>query len=228
MKSTPRVMGGRWHSKLRAIIGKMMRSNRGSVAIEVVIIVPLILFTLIGFNEMYMYMRAVSLVEHTAFTLADSIGQMAQVIDDESTSSGNNLGSLWQAATFLSAPNALQAQGGVIITSVCEQTTSCIKVPRVSQSLTTGQPVILWQAQAPWTMSSMQTQVTTTNILPASWPFRTGDSAVVVEVFYSYNPFPITSNFWANAPGVQTIYERVYVTPRLDKALPLCPPNGCP
>ena len=70
---------------MRRAAAPLLRSDRGSVAIEFVIIVPLMLLVLLGFTEMYMYMRAVSIVEHTAFTLADSIGQMQSVIDDTST-----------------------------------------------------------------------------------------------------------------------------------------------
>ena len=68
------------------------------MTIEFVVIVPLMLLTMLGFSEVYMYMRAVSLVEHTAFTLADSLGQMSAVINDPTTSSSNSLGSIWNAA----------------------------------------------------------------------------------------------------------------------------------
>lgn len=207
------------------IVGRMLRADRGSVAIEFVIIVPLMLLVLLGFTELYMYMRAVSIVEHTAFTLADSIGQMPEVIKDASTSNANNLGSLWNAATLLAAPNDLQSQGGVIITSICDQTTTpCGTAPPLTQSQIAGTPKVCWHASAPWTQSGMTSQETTGNILPATWPFRNGDSAIVVEVFYRYNPFTMTSTLWVDAPGTQTIYERIYVLPRFGHALLLLTP----
>ncbi|WP_244816338.1 TadE/TadG family type IV pilus assembly protein [Caballeronia sp. Lep1P3] len=206
----------------RAAWRTLLRSDRGSAAVEFVVIVPLMLLVLLGFTEMYLYMRAVSLVEHTAFTLADSIGQMTQVMDDSSTTGSNNLGAIWNAATLIAAPETLSKQGGVVVTSVCEQASSCNGLV-TSVSKTPGVAKILWQKQAPWNASGMSTHITPTSILPTGWPFRNGDSAVIVEVFYSYTPFSMTAPFWQSAPGTQTIYERVVVRPRTGQSLTLQP-----
>jgi hypothetical protein len=84
-----------------------------------------------------------------------------------------------------------------------------------------GVPKIWWQANAPWNGSGMKTRVTAANILPATWPFRNGDSAIVVEVFYTFNPFAMTAGLWPGAPGTQILYERVYVRPRTLQPLTL-------
>ena len=230
MKSTPQKIPLAERRGLRRAVRRLLRSDRGSVTIEFVVIVPLMLLTMLVFSEIYMYMRAVSLVEHTAFTLADSLGQMSSVVDDPTTSSSNSLGSIWNAATLIAAPNSLQAKGGVYITSICDQTVGC--TPSVAANppsspynptMAAGTPVQLWQRSAPWTLSGMKSQETNGNLLPATWPFRNGDSAIVVEVFYSYTPFSMTMPFWSNAPGTQTIYERIYVRPRTPTPLALEP-----
>jgi hypothetical protein len=180
------------------------------------------MLVMLGFTEFYMYMRTISLVEHTAFVVADSIGQMTRVVNNNSTSSNNNLGTLWNAATLVAAPAALNSQGGVVITSMCDATTTpCGTVAPAAQSLVAGKPKIYWQAAAPWNQTSMVSRVTPASLLPATWPFRNGDAAIVVEVFYSYNPFPMVSGLWAQAPGTQIIYERVYVRPRSGQPLAL-------
>jgi Flp pilus assembly protein TadG len=203
------------------------RGQRGSVSIEVVLIVPMMLFALLGFFEMYTYMRAVSLVEHTAFTLADSIGQMTQVINETTTADANSLGSIWSAAALIGQPNAMTANGGVIITSICDQTTTpCGTTPPASQSMANGTPMIYWTQKAPWTQSGMTSLENSTNVLPSTWPFRNGDSAIVVEVFYRFTPFAMTSAFWKGAPGSTILYRRVYVRPRYVKtALQLVSPT---
>ena len=207
-------------------------ADRGIISIEFALVVPMMLLVLLGFTEIYMYIRAVSIVEHTAFTIADSIGQMPDVINTTSTSDANSLGSIWNAATLLAAPNTLQANGAVVITSICDLTQNCIApssncvppiLPPLPPSLTPGAAQMYWQAKAPWNQGNMTSLETATNLLPSSWPFRTGDSAIVVEVFYSYNPFTMTSAFWPGAPGTQTIYERVYVRQRFGQALALEP-----
>lgn len=207
----------------RRLIRDLIRSDRGSVAIETVILTPLMVFLLVGFSALYFYMRVVSSVEHTAFTLADSIGQMSEVINDSSTSNADNLGSIWAAAVSLSAPNTLSTNGAVIVTSVCDGLTNpCGSTARDTTSMAAGSPMVYWTASAPWNAKGMTTQVATKAPLPSAWPFRDGDSALIVEVFYSYNPFAALKSFWPGAPGTQTIYKRVYVRPRgTSNGLPL-------
>ncbi|PXW23170.1 TadE/TadG family type IV pilus assembly protein [Paraburkholderia caballeronis] len=209
------------HSRLagRRRDGAAPPRTRGSVAIEVLLIVPLILLMLLGFSELYLYMRATSMVEHAAFTLANSLGQMPYVVDDSSVSNANNLGTLWSDAALLADPDDLKNHGGVIITSVCDGTsgsTNCGWNQFGTQSLANGVPKICWQASTPWTGVAMQSQVTSGSVLPpqSTWPFYRGDAALVIEVFYRYNPFPMTSTFWHDAPGATTIYRRVYARQR--------------
>ncbi|SAK89146.1 hypothetical protein AWB77_04861 [Caballeronia fortuita] len=200
----------------------MLRSDRGSVSIEFVIIVPMMLIVMLGFSELYMYMRAVSAVDRTAFTLANTIGQMTSVIaDNNDTTEANSYGSLWQDAILLAAPYQLKANGMVYVTFVCDPDASK-KCKDMDTTMTTATPKIQWTASPPaWTNSksaSMASRISATNLLPASWPFRTGDSAIVVEVFLSYNPFTMTSGLLSGLPGQQTVYRRVYVRPRAMRA----------
>ncbi len=211
----------RRHLRFRATLRKLLRSDRGSVAVELVIIIPLMVLLMVGFSEIYMYMRAVSALEHTAFTLADSLGQTTQIINTTATTDSNDLGSIWNAAALLSAPNSLNQGGGVIITSVCETTSSCTSPLNHSNTMAVGVPEIWWQASAPWNGSGMTTRVTPGAILPSAWPFRNGDSAIIVEVFYTFNPFAMTAGLWPGAPGTQTLYERIYVRPRTPQPLTL-------
>jgi Flp pilus assembly protein TadG len=188
------------------------------VSIEFVIVVPVMLMMLLGFSEIYMYMRAVSLVEHTAFTLADSLGQMQSVVyDNTDTTDSNGLGSIWNAAALLATPYSMRTNGMVWITSVRDSKVACSLSAALSPTMAAGVAKINWQAKAPWTTSSLSSaasQVTATSMLPATWPFRNGDSVTIVEVFYSYNPFTMTASFWPSAPGSQTIYRRIYVRQR--------------
>jgi Flp pilus assembly protein TadG len=204
------------------LLARVWRSQRGSAALEFVLIVPLMLLVLLGFTELYLYMRTVSNIERTAFTLADSIGQMQQVIDTTATNNATNLGSLWAAAAVIAQPSSIKGNGGVIITSVCDASTGCTTPSSTpEQSSDAGSPMIMWQRKAPWNTGAMSTKETATNILPKTWPFRSGDSAIVVEVYYTYTPFSMTAPFWNDAPGAQTIYERVYVRQRDGVPLPI-------
>ncbi|SAL65544.1 hypothetical protein AWB71_03856 [Caballeronia peredens] len=207
---------------IAATVRRLLRSERGSVSIEFVIIVPMMLLVMLGFTEVYMYMRAVSAVDRTAFTLANTIGQMTSVIPDNTdTTDANSYGSIWQDAVLLAAPYQLKANGMVYVSFVCDPDSKS-KCKDMDTSMTAVTPKIQWTASPPsWTNSksaSMASRVSSTSPLPGSWPFRTGDSAIIVEVFLSYNPFVMTSNFKSGLPGQQTLYRRVYVRPRAPRA----------
>ncbi len=210
------------HRTMGRFFSRVLRSQRGAASIEFVIVAPMMIMMMLGFAEVYMYIRAVSVVEHTAFTLADSIGQMQTVINNASTSNSNNLGSIFNAASLLAQPYDLKGKGMVVVSSICDNSSGC--TPVSAPTMVAGAPKLLWQAKAPWsgsTMASQNSAVTQTNALPSGWPFRNGDSAIVVEVFLSYNPFTMTANFWSDAPGTQIISRRVYVRPRLPQPLTL-------
>ncbi|WP_414445346.1 TadE/TadG family type IV pilus assembly protein [Burkholderia sp. 22PA0106] len=202
------------------------RLSRGFVSMEVAIITPLLFLLLLGFGELYMYLRAVSMVEHTAYVLADSLGQRNQVYNSQTVTDPDNLGSIWYAATLLSSPLSLQTKGGVVITSICDQTTSCAPPSANSPSMASGTPIVYWSAAAPW-VTTVKSKVGSSgsSLLPGGWPYRAGDSAVIVEVFLTYRPFLMTAAFWSGAPGTTTIYKRVTVYPRTGKPLPLKTPS---
>jgi Flp pilus assembly protein TadG len=201
---------------------RVLRSDRGSVSIEFVIIVPLMLLVMLGFTEVYLYMRAISAVDRTAFTLANTIGQMTSIIaDNNDTADANSYASLWQDALLLAAPYQLKDNGMVYVTFVCDPDSSG-KCKDMDNSMTTVTPKVQWSASPPsWTnskSSGMASRISGTSPLPASWPFRTGDSAIIVEVFMSYNPFTMSSKLISGLPGQQTVYRRVYVRPRAPRA----------
>lgn len=213
MKTDKRTYKARLAKRFARRLRVLCRSNRGAISVELALVTPLLLLMMLTFTDLYLYMRAQSSVEHTAFTLADSIGQMSQVVNTTATDSPTNLGAIWAAAALLSAPNTLNTgYGGVVITSICDSTSSTCNAP--STAMTSGTAKLYWQAKAPWNSNYATTQETSTNLLPSTWPFRTGDAAIVVEVFYTFNPFAMLKVFWSGAPGQQTIYQRVYTRPR--------------
>jgi Flp pilus assembly protein TadG len=210
--------------------GLTRRRSRGVAALEVVLIVPVMVFMLFGFTEVYLYLRAVSMVEHAAFALANSLGQMQNVMDQSGTANANSLGSLWADANLLASPNTLAANGNVVVTSVCDKSSSennCGLNVVGTPSLNSGKPTVCWQAEAKSTVD-MKSQITTSSVLPSTWPFYQGDAALVIEVFYRYTPFPLLSSLWPGAPGSTVLYRRVYSRQRVLNwtAMPLLDATG--
>lgn len=194
---------------------RLLSSDGGVVSIELVFIVPLLALLLVTFDETYMFIRTRYTIEHTAYALTNSIGQYPSVVDSSSTSSSNTLGSIWKVATILAAPVQLQSSGAVIITSICDAASvPCGAASAEAAPTSSGKPQIWWQRSAPWSAAGLNSQVSASAPLPATFPFANGDAAFVVEVYYTFDPFAMLRGFWPGAPGAQQIYERFYARPR--------------
>ncbi|MGA7815884.1 TadE/TadG family type IV pilus assembly protein [Caballeronia sp.] len=197
-----------------------LRRDDGVAGIELAVILPVVLLCLLGFTEAYLYIRAAAAVERTAFTLADTLGQKSSVIDIDTTASANNIGAYWNAGDLIAEPLDMDHVGEIIITSVCDtNSNNCATPGAVGTPGVAGTPKILWQRQSPadGTQNPNLKSELGAGITPSGWPFHSGDSMLAVEVFYTFNPFTMTSNFWPGAPGTQVIYEVAYTRPRWDK-----------
>jgi hypothetical protein len=185
------------------------------VSIELVLIVPLLALMLVAFDETYMFIRTRYAIEHTAYALANSVGQFSSVIDSTSTTSSNTLGSIWKVATTIAAPVQLQTNGAVIITSICDATSvPCGSASPDAAPTGTGTPQIYWQRAATWSATGLGSKLSSSSPLPATFPFANGDAAFVVEVYYNFDPFAMLRGFWPGAPGAQQVYEVFYARPR--------------
>ncbi|CAH2781562.1 MAG: hypothetical protein CPDRYMAC_1693 [uncultured Paraburkholderia sp.] len=193
----------------RLRVKRFWQSDHGVAGIETAVIVPLALLIMLGFTELYLYLRTVSAAERVAFTLADTIGQKASIVDVNTTASANNIGTYWYATTAISQPLDFQSHGEVIITSICDTVSDNCHDPQAIGSVgSTGTLALLWQRRSPnnGANSPNQNSRLPAGLKPGAWPFFSGDSMIAVEVFYQFNPYLMTSAFWADAPGVVTVY----------------------
>ncbi len=70
---------------------------------------------------------------------------------------------------MLAAPSAFTTRGGVVITSICDASTSCTTPNSTpAQSWNNRTPMIYWQRKAPWNTGAMTTKETSTSILPST------------------------------------------------------------
>ena len=215
MSASPRPRTSVAFATCRRRLFRLLQSDHGVVSIELVLIVPMLALLLVAFDETYMFIRTRYAIEHTAYALANSVGQYTTVVDSSSTTSSNTTGSIWKVATTLAAPVHLQSSGAVIITSICDSTSvPCGAASAEAKPTGVGKPRIWWQRSAPWSAAGLASQVSSSAPLPSTFPFANGDAAFVVEVYYTFDPFVMLRGFWPSAPGAQQLYERFYARPR--------------
>ena len=179
------------------------RNERGAAGLELAMLAPLFLCILLGFSELHQYLRALSIVERTAFSIGDMVAQRPSLHDSNSPSDSSNIGVYWQAAAVSAQPLDMAENGMVVITVVNDGGVA--------------KPKIAWQRSAPGWKSKATTQISAAKPLPAGVPFYARDNTVVVEVMYTFTPFQALALFLPKDKLPTTeLYRRVYFRPRFN------------
>lgn len=206
-------------------VAGLLRERRGSVALELAIILPLLFFMLLGFFEAYSYMRTVGMAERTAASLANLMArQQARLIDCQNTNDALNLGTYMMAAEKMMSPLALSEMGEVILSAVHNPAVGAGQTPV---------PKVAWQRHSTYTLDDVHSVVGTEGkdaVLPGGIvpDMGNGDTVLVAEVIFRFTPFAMTSAFWPDHPGVVTISRAAYFRSRIFAQSALAPaPQGC-
>lgn len=150
-----------WEKRIR-------REDRGLVAAEFAIILPVILVILIGLFDVSNLIICRNIMTNTAHELSNVItrGDLTKP----------QLDSILQGTPILVEPFDFQISGKVIVTSVSKQNSN-------------QPPAIMWQDSYP--SGATGSRITNMNNLPGSLILGTGETIIFTEVFYTYQPvFP--------------------------------------
>lgn len=180
------------------------RDNRGMAGLELALLAPLFLFVMFSFVELFQYLRAVSIVERTAFSIGDMVAQRAALRDSNDPSDSSNIGVYWLAASVTAQPLDMPASGMVVISVVKDGNGA-------------GKPVIAWQRQPGNWASTARSQIQASQPLPPGFPFTIRDNTVIVEVMYDFQPFRSLAMFMPPELLPTTrLYQRTYFRPRFN------------
>lgn len=175
--------------------------DRGSVAIETAIVVPVIFLIILGSLEVYLYYRTSEIVRRTAASVADAVAAQQFLCDSMADDSAQAVGFYLSAAKELMQPMDLGKNGAVVITAIPAK-----------------------ESAGGWQRASRQGSGMTSHYAPGVWPADIGLRSgavddgmvvVVVEVFYTYTPFVMTGAFWSEAPGKTTLYRSSFFPARV-------------
>jgi len=147
---------------------KIRKKDNGVVTIELAIILPVLLLLLVGMFDISNFIFCRNKMIRTAQELSNVITR-----DDLTKPQLNNL---LQGANLIAQPFDFQTSGKVIVTSISKQDPA-------------QPPAIMWQESYP--SGATGSKVTNMNALPGNLVLGTGETIIVTEVFYTYQPtFP--------------------------------------
>lgn len=198
------------------------RDRRGTVAIEMAILFPIILVVMLGFYELYCYIRAVAIVERTAASVANIMSrQTSQLLDCDSSTNALNLGTYVDAVVRQGKPLTIDTSGEVFLSAV---------------GMVGGTPTVLWQRRSKFTVSGGASRLGVQNAaatlpqdLAAAMQANININALVVEIVYRFEPFAMTKYFWQGGAGTVTFSRAAYFRARQfnQNALGSAAANGC-
>ncbi|MFA5521476.1 MAG: hypothetical protein WCY98_04565 [Castellaniella sp.] len=181
--------------------------DRGVSGIEAAILLPLGVFMIFGFIELYQYHRASALVDRLSFTIANGVAMQADLHDRGRCTNADDICVYGAIAPTLFQPLDYNSNGKIIISAYGTTTPS------------RNQPVA-WKGTPEWQKAfrgsspgnaAVSSRLSNKAAFP---PPRVGDVLVIAEVFYDYEPFVISARFWSALGGKRVLYSRFFFRPR--------------
>jgi len=178
--------------------------------IEAALIIPLMIFIIVGTMELYQYYRAAAILDRAAFTLADGVAMQRELFDSGPCDKSDNICTYGAVAQDLLTPLNFAGSGWIIISAFEATEPGSGRNP----------PPVTWKNSSEWSKrySGGGTGGSAPDSLlePSSGfpPANEDDTLIVVEVFYDFVPFALSAGFWEALAGPRRMYSRAFYRPR--------------
>jgi hypothetical protein len=185
------------------------RCQRGVAGLEAALILPVMIFLVFGCFELYQYHRAAALMDRVSFTVANGVAMQRELFDKEECTKSDDICVYRTVAQDLFQPLDYAARGGLTISAYAATASG----PNNS---------VVWKTDYEWRKAFKGTtahdldfpsRLDDKSTFP---PARVGDTIIVAEVFYDFEPFVMSSRFWASLAGTSHMYSRFFFRPRFD------------
>ncbi|WP_237173984.1 TadE/TadG family type IV pilus assembly protein [Paracandidimonas lactea] len=187
----------------------MHRGERGTAAVEAAIIFPLAVFLVFACVEMYQYFRSAALLDRAAFSVANGVALQRELFNQGACTQANDICVYGIIAKDVFQPLDFSDGGSMIISAYAATE------PDVNGDVT-------WKSAPEWSatfkgsspsVTAPVSKLTDTSAFPQ---VRVGDTIIVAETFYDYEPFAVSGAFWNVLAGTKSMYSRFFFRPRFD------------
>lgn len=176
---------------LSCAVRALGRCARGNVAVEFGLIVPVLLLMMLAAAELARYIILHQKMDRVAVTMADLVARAETISQSE-------LDDIFVSAGEVARPFPIADRGLVIISSVTNPDGTGAEVA--------------WQRSGGGSFSATSQIGTegTAATLPGTFDVREGETAIISEVFFDFEPF-----LSELVVGPQTLYRHAFHRPRL-------------
>jgi hypothetical protein len=181
-RAAPRLLG---------VAADLARSAGGATAVEFALASPILILLMLGSVELGRFIILNQKLDRVAVSMADLVARAETISDDQ-------LDDIFIAAAEVAQPFPIADAGRVFVSSVINPDGDGAE--------------IAWQRTGVGTLSASSQLGSEGNAasLPAGFDVREGETAIVSEVFFEFEPF--LSELILRP---QTVYKRAYHRPRL-------------
>jgi Flp pilus assembly protein TadG len=176
---------------LRPVRARASFGVAGNVAVEFALTLPVLMLLMLGSAEMARFVILHQKVDRVAVTTSDLVARAETIKESE-------LDDIFEAARFVAQPFDLPNLGIVIVSAITNEDGDG--------------PTVAWQRSGAGT-ASHTSQIGVEGgaaTLSADFEVREGETAIIAEVFYDFEPF--LSELIVKP---QTLYRRAHHRPRL-------------
>ena len=179
-----------------ALTGIWRRDQRGNVAVEFALIVPILIVLFLGTAEVTRYVLAVQKMNRVSSSVSDLVARADGI-------SESALNDIFNAASSIASPFDFETEGRIIVSSIANPSGS--------------QEIVSWQRLSPGSLvvsSKFGTEGGNAD-LDDDVQLRQGETMIVVETFFDFEPvvgetYVPEQQVYTNAfnrPRIQTLEE---------------------
>ena len=181
-----------------ASLRRLLKNNRGSLAVEMALAMPVLAGLLLGGIELTRFVLLNQKIERASSTMADLVSQAEMLAEGD-------LDNLFLASGYVVEPFDLAGEGRVIVSSVGRFGTANAMV-NWQRSFGSGSGSSIFGAEG------------TAANLPTGFVVREGESIIVAEAFYDFVPL-----FSGNVFNASTLSRFSVLRPRFGSLATLLP-----
>lgn len=173
------------------VLGRLCGNRRGALLVETAMTMPVLIAMVLGGVEVTRFVLLRQSLDRAATSVGDLVSQAPKVTEADITN-------VFDAVQHVISPFEMNEKGLVIITCVGR---TGVNAPHVN-----------WQRTGAGTMSATS-QVGAEGgdaTIPAGFQLSDGETAIVAEVYYQYEPLIFPKVFFS-----EEFYHRAYFRPRL-------------
>lgn len=190
----------------------LLACNRGAAAIEAAIFLPLIVLFVLGAMDLHMRYRAQSITDLAATGVAQSLAMQQAVFDENNCNAANAICVYDTMAPALYQPLNFEEGGRLVL-----------RVLRAVEDPDTN--VVNWETGPGWPVDYGNASITAPRLgdlsnLPEP---RAGDTLILAESLYLYEPITLSAGFWEALTGTRVMYSRSLARPRFGSLGVLAP-----